>query len=171
MPIKILALQRYLWSCGLLLLLVFAWNAALTPYLPVAWASGNFWRDIPPTLAFVENASRIFVAALPFLMPLDLGSRLQLRALALFGIGLALYFASWTPILLAPSSLWSTSPWGFLAPAYTPAICLAALALLGRQLFCGAWYRWWMYLVPVTMFIAAHVSHGHRLPAPAMTAG
>lgn len=168
MPIRISALQRYLRSCGLLLLPVFAWNAALAPYLPGAWAAGSFWRDIPPSLALVENVSRIFVVALPFLMPLDLGSRPQRRALALFGAGLALYFASWTPILLTPDSLWSTSPWGFLAPAYTPMIWLAALALLGRQLFWGAWYRWWMYLVPVTVFIAAHVFHAaiiyQRLP-------
>lgn len=168
MPIKISALQRYLWSCGLLLLPIFAWNAALTPYLPGAWAAGNFWRNIPPSLTLVENASRIFVVALPFLMPLDLGSRAQRRALALFGAGLPLYFASWAPILLAPNSLWSTSAWGFLAPAYTPAIWLTPLALIGRRLFWGAWYRWWMYLGPVTVFIAAHVSHAalvyQRLP-------
>lgn len=40
-------MSTYLRSCGLLLLPIFVWNAVLTRYLPRAWSSAEFWRDIP----------------------------------------------------------------------------------------------------------------------------
>lgn len=152
-------LRRYFLSCGLLLLPIFAWNAALTPFLPGAWSASEFWRDIPPALALAENASRIMVATLPFLMPLERGSAFQRQGLAVWAIGVALYLLSWLAILAAPNSRWATSALGFMAPAYTPLVWLAGLAILGQRLFWGRWYRWWIYLIPALVFIAAHVGH------------
>jgi hypothetical protein len=62
-------------------------------------------------------------------------------------------------LLLVPDSMWSLSPVGFLAPAYTPLIWLVGLALLGQRLYWGGFYRWWMYLVPVGAFLAFHLGH------------
>lgn len=151
--------QRYLLSCGLLVLPIFAWNAVLGPYLPAAFAVDAFWTDIPAVLGAIENSSRIALLATPFLMPLELRCRTQQRGFFLFAAGSVLYFISWLPLLLAPGSPWSTSVFGFLAPAYAPLIWLVGLALLGRRLFWGTWYRWWMYLIGTAVFIAAHVGH------------
>lgn len=152
-------LRRYAMNCGLLLLPILAWNAALAPRLPAPWTADIFWRNIPPALGIIENTTRIVVLAVPFFMPLELKSRVQWRGLILFGAGLILYAASWLLILVAPGSPWSSSAWISLAPAYTPLIWLSGVALLGQRLFWGSWYRWWMYLIVVAAFIAAHVLH------------
>jgi hypothetical protein len=55
--------------------------------------------------------------------------------------------------------MWAGSALGFLAPAYTPVLWFTGLALLGRRLFWGGFYRWWMYLVLSLAFLAAHVTH------------
>jgi hypothetical protein len=152
-------LRRYALSCGLLLVPIFVWNAVLTDFLPGAWSTSAFWRDVPPLLANIENASRLVVAALPFLMPLEVNAPIQRRGLIVFGVGVVLYFASWLAVLLAPASTWSRSPIGFLAPAYTPVVWLLGIALVGQRLYLGRLYRWWMYLFPACVFLAAHVGH------------
>jgi hypothetical protein len=48
---------------------------------------------------------------------------------------------------------------GFAAPAYTPLLWLLGIALLGRQLFWGKFYRWWMYLALALSFLVTHTSH------------
>jgi hypothetical protein len=153
------ALRPYLWSCGVLLLPIFVWNAALTRFLPGPWSSSEFSRDIPAALVLTENLFRWIVLSLPFLMPLDPTLPIQRRGLVVFGFGAALYCASWLVILAAPDSRWSSSVLGFLAPAYTPLIWLVGLAMLGQRLYWEQVYRWWMYLAPVGVFIAAHVGH------------
>jgi len=151
--------KHYLISCGLLLLPIFAWNAVFASYLPGALSAAEFWRDIPAPLAQAENGFRSIVLALPFLMPLELTSVIQRRGLIVYGVGTGLYGASWLPILLAPDYEWANSPVGFLAPAYTPLVWLVGVALLGQRLYWGRFYRWWMYLIPVGIFMAAHVCH------------
>lgn len=50
-------LLRDTWSCGLLSVPILVWNIALTRFLPLPLASAEFWRDIPPLVAYGENAS------------------------------------------------------------------------------------------------------------------
>ncbi len=152
-------LRRDALNCGLLLAPIFVWNAALARYLPGAWSTTEFWRDIPAPLALAENSFRWVVSVLPFLMPLESISLVQRRGLIVYGVGTALYFASWLAVMLAPDSAWATSPMGFLAPTYTPLVWLMGLALVGRRLHWGRFYRWWMYLAPVGAFLLAHVGH------------
>ena len=151
--------RRYLVNCGLLLLPIFIWNAALTRFLPPALARTEFWRDIPAALNYSENAFRLMVLVLPFFMPLELKSAPQRRGLVVFGIGVLLYFGAWAALILAPRSSWAGSGVGFLAPALTPLIWLLGLALLGQRLYFGRFYRWWMFLLPTAGFIALHVAH------------
>ena len=151
--------QHYLWSCGLLLLPAIVWNMALFDRLPPAFAASNFWRDIPGPLALIENSLRVIVFGLPFAMPLSASTPAQRRSLFIFGLGSLVYFSSWLPLIVWPESAWSTSALGFMAPAYTPALWLFGLAALGRQLFWGHFYRWWMYVVVSCGFIAAHIAH------------
>jgi hypothetical protein len=153
-------IRKYLFNCGLLLLPLSVWNAALAGLLPPAFAAGEFWRDIPRALGVVEDALRWLIFILPFLMPLSVASPRQRAGLGLFIAGNLVYFASWLALIAAPDSLWSRSALGFLAPAYTPALWLAGLALLGRHLYWGRFYRWWMYLALSGLFLAAHLAHG-----------
>ena len=152
-------IRQFVFSCGLLLLPALAWNVALTEFLPPAIASPESWDDIPPALASAESSLRFLVFALPFFMPLSVSSTLQRKGLVIFIVGTLVYFASWLALIAAPKSQWASSPIGFLAPAYTPMIWLAGLAVLGRRVFFITSYRWWMYLALSAVFIAAHVSH------------
>lgn len=92
-------------------------------------------------------------------MPLNLAAPASKPALLVYGVGTLVYFASWLALILFPASSWSASALGFTAPAYTPLLWLIGIALLGRHLFWGTFYRWWMYLALALAFLAAHVSH------------
>jgi hypothetical protein len=146
-------------SCGLLLMPALAWNLVFYADLPPAFLAPEFWRDIPPLLHVVESATRLVVFVLPFLMPLDWSSRAGRLGLALFVVGTVVYFGSWLPLMLAPRSGWATSPWGFAAPAYTPAIWLLGISLMGQRLFALPAYRWWVYCGVSATFVGAHVAH------------
>jgi hypothetical protein len=157
--LKVATIQRYLSSCGWLLVPAMVWNVALTEHLPPAFSHTEFWRGIPAPLAVAENGLRVVVFALPFFMPLDLAAPTARRALLVYTAGMLVYFASWLALILSPASAWSTSALGFTAPAYTPFVWLLGIALLGRELFRGAFYRWWMYLVLSLAFLTTHVLH------------
>lgn len=153
------SLPRYVLNCGLLLLPAVAWNIGLTQHLPAAFQPAEFWREIPAPLAFTENALRIAVFVLPFLMPLDLARPGARRALLVFIVGTLVYFASWLALILYPDSAWSRSLLGFAAPAYTPLLWLVGIALLGERLYWVAFYRWWMYALLSIAFLFAHIAH------------
>jgi hypothetical protein len=152
-------IRYYVLNCGILLIPVIAWNLLFTKKLPHTFTLAEFWRDIPAPLAATENGLRILAFVLPFLMPLTLDNLRQRFGMALFFIGTVVYFASWLPLLISPSSRWSRSFWGFLAPAYTPVVWLIGLAMLGQSLYFGNFYRWWMYLCISLGFLAAHITH------------
>lgn len=153
------SIKKYLLTCGLLLIPVFIWNVVFVSYLPPAFAPSEFWRDIPHVLVAVENSLRLVVFTLPFIMPLSVSSAQQRTRLVVFIAGNLVYFASWIVLIAMPDSLWSQSALGFLAPSYTPIIWFAGLALLGRRIFWGSFYRWWMYLALSGLFLVAHVTH------------
>jgi hypothetical protein len=149
----------YLCSCGLLLIPAMVWNGLFVRRLPRAFQPESFNSGIPPWLSSVENGARLLVFLLPFAMPLELASGRQRMGALVFAAGTAVYFASWLPLMLAPESVWSRSRWGFLAPAYTPAVWLLGLALLGQRLFGTTSDSSWVYLACAAAFLAAHVAH------------
>jgi hypothetical protein len=152
-------MTKYLISCGLLLLPAAVWNIALFDQLPPAFAAPSFERDIPLPLATIEKTVRVIVFALPFAMPLEFGKPVQRRGIFIFTIGTLVYFASWLALIFWPTSAWATSRLGFMAPAYTPALWLSGLALVGQRLFWSHLYRWWFYLLISGVFLAAHIAH------------
>lgn len=152
-------LLRYLKNTGWLLVPVLLWNAALSPRLPNAFTPDVFMFNIPPLLSATESVLRIAVFALPFFAPFKLATKSQKVGFAVYGVGLAIYFSSWLPLIAAPASWWSTSAVGFLAPAYTPLVWLLGLALLMRRLHWPSPYRWWCYLVLSVAFLGAHIGH------------
>lgn len=152
-------LHAYAFSLGLLLIPVFLWNLILAPYLPAPFTPPAVTQNLPRWLTFMENSLRILLFTLPFLMPWPTRSRRSRWGWWLFVAGIGIYFVSWLPLILIPNSAWSMSLIGFLAPAYTPAIWLIGLSLIGDRLFWGHRYRWWMYLIPVLLFLTAHIIH------------
>ena len=152
--------RRYALSCGLLLVPAIAWNLAFTGKLMPPSAMAEFWRDIPAPLVFAENSLRALVFGLPFIMPLQIATKAERRAVLVFVLGTLVYFASWLTLMYWPQSSWSSSILGSLAPVYTPILFLPSLAVLGKRLFWGHFYRWWMYLLLCVGFLAAHITHG-----------
>lgn len=115
---------RYAKNTGWLLVPVLLWNAALISRLPRAYSPEVFEFGIPAFLAVAENSLRVAVFALPFLAPFELVTKFHKIGIAVFGVGLAIYFMSWLPLISFPGSAWSLSAVGFLAPAYTPFVWL-----------------------------------------------
>jgi hypothetical protein len=152
-------LQRYSMSCGLLMLPIALWNIALFDQLPPTFAKPVFWHEIPLPLATVEKTFQIIVFTLPFTMPLELDSSIQRRGVFVFTIGTLIYFTSWLALIFWPTSAWAISRLGFMAPAYTPAIWLFGLSLMGQRLFWSCNYRWWYFLLISGIFLAAHNTH------------
>ncbi len=101
----------------------------------------------------------MLVFTLPFTMPLELSSPIQRHGLTIFAFGTLAYFCSWLALIHWPTSAWSSSTVGFTAPAYTPALWLLGLSLVGQRLFWSSNYRWWFYLIVSVGFVSAHVSH------------
>lgn len=149
----------YALSCGLLLIPMFFWNALFASRLPRAFAASEFGRDIPLALRFIEDTSRLPVFSLPFFMPLEVSTRSQRLALLTFAVGTQVYFSSWLALISAPTSAWSLSALGFTAPGYTPMLWLLPLAFLGQRLYWCSLYQWLFYLLPATIFLAAHICH------------
>ena len=152
--------SRYATSCGLLLIPAMAWNLAFTSTLIPPSAMAEFWRDIPAPLVLIENSLRALVFGLPFFMPLQITTKPERRALWVFVLGTLVYFASWLALMYWPHSAWASSIFGSLAPVYAPILFLPSLAVLGKRLFWGHFYRWWMYLYLCVGFLAAHITHG-----------
>ena len=152
--------SRYALSCGLLLIPAIAWNLAFTSKLMPPSAMAEFWRDIPAPLVLIENSLRALVFGLPFFMPLQITTKPERRALWVFVLGTLVYFASWLALMYWPHSAWASSIFGSLAPVYAPILFLPSLAVLGKRLFWGHFYRWWMYLYLCVGFLAAHITHG-----------
>lgn len=146
-------------SCGLLLLPLLGWNVVLAPHLPEPYASAAFDRGVPTAVLAAEQVLRALVFALPFTMPLQWTTAAQRRALAGFALGALIYLGSWLPLVLAPEAAWSHSRLGLLAPAYTPALWLFALALLAAR-SDGWWQRRpWLYPPLAAGFAAVHLTH------------
>jgi len=135
-------------NCFWLLLPVFAWNAIFASRLPQEGFKSD--AGVPRSILLLEQLLRIGVFTLPVLLPLgweDQGSR---AGLTLYVLGLLVYFASWLPLIYLPAGAWSKSAMGLLAPAYTPILWLAGIALAGGS---------WPYALLSLLFVSVHVHH------------
>ena len=144
--------QNCMWLAAPIMLL----NVALMRRLPKAYQAELFWRDIPSWIKAGENVTRTLVFALPLFMRLDLS---QTAGLLLYVIGTVVYSLAWVAQIARPNGAWSTSPWGFLAPAYTPAIWLVAIGVIGRSLLLPIPYTPWIYVALSAVFLAFHNAH------------
>src|SRR5208283_283913 len=97
----------YLLNCFLLIIPILLWKVLFASSLPKGYALEFFWKDIPPYIGTVENVLRLMVILLPLLMPLGIKSESQKIGLAIFVIGVLLYFSSWLVQIYFPESAWS----------------------------------------------------------------
>jgi hypothetical protein len=113
------------WFC----LPVLAWNIALTPKLDM----GSFPGAIPAWYDVCENVLRAAALGYPFARPIDPHAPLFLPGLCVYGIGALVYFASWFPLMDSSPRPWQKSILAQLAPAYTPILWLAGIALMANS--------------------------------------
>ncbi len=153
--------RRWLTGNGLVLLLpALIFNLVLVSRLPEAYQTEVFWNDIPALIAIPENLLRLIVFMVPALMLYRCKTRLQRAGRVLFVVGSVIYAASWLALILVPQSAWSTSAVGFTAPAYTPALWFAGLAMmLENFVWPQRWYRFWMYGACAAAFLGVHIAH------------
>jgi hypothetical protein len=90
----------------------------------------KFGRTVPAWYDIAEKVLRGSVLVYPFLRPIDAGSPLFAPGLALYAAGSAVYFASWLPLMASDPAPLMKSLVVQLAPAYTPLLCLAGIALM-----------------------------------------
>lgn len=152
-------LTNYLLNCMFLLLPIMAWNAVFTRKLPKLYSPEIFEKDIPAFIINGENVFRLLVFILPLLMPLRIETASQKLGVWIYITGTAIYFSSWLIEIYFPQSAWSLSPFGFLAPAYTPLIWMVGISLIGDTLYFSSPYRSWMYVALAIIFLSFHLSH------------
>ena len=153
-------LQPYLANAFWLLVPILAFNALFTRQLPPAYHADVFDKGIPLWIRMPENLSRLLVMLFPLVMRLQISTSSQQLGLALYVAGTAVYFAAWGIQIAFPQNGWSTSVAGFMAPAYTPALWLLGIGLLGDRLTlpnvpCNPWIYWSV----CGTFLAFHNAH------------
>ena len=153
-------MSYYLKNCFWLLLPALILDALYRDDLPAAFQQDVFWVNIPVYIAWPENILRILVFMLPVFMPFGLKTSTQKKGFGLYVVGSLLYFSSWAVLIVLPNSGWSLSLLGFLAPAYTPFIWIAGIALIGDRLFWPNFdYKAWMYALLISVFLSFHIAH------------
>ena len=152
-------------NCFWLLVPILLFNLALARRLPAAYQPAIFWRNIPSAISLPESIFRALVMVLPVFMRLQLSTPSQKLGLGLYAAGLLIYFASWLVLIAVPHGAWAASAAGFLAPAYTPALWLAGIGLIGRELlipgvpFQEGMYWGWMCWILCAVFLLFHNLH------------
>jgi hypothetical protein len=97
---------------------------------------------------------------LPLFLPLTLAGAVERVGALLYVVGVVAYLASWTVLILWPHAAWSTSAAGFLAPAYTPALWLTGIGLIGMHpVIAHTRHLPWIYLAAVAAFLTFHNLH------------
>ncbi len=155
-------MARYVRNCFWLMVPVLAFNVLFARALPRAFQPDVFSRDIPLGITLPENVLRGLLMVLLLMMPLaPPDSRTRLAGICVYFVGLALYFASWTMLILRPNHAWSTTALGFTAPAWTPIFWLAGIALLSdkRLIAPVGFYRPWMFVLVCVLFLVFHNAH------------
>lgn len=140
------------------LLPIFAWNYIFISKLPLAYQPQLFNQDIPGFIILGENLFRFIIFIFPVFFELSMAKPVQRKGLAIFIIGVVLYFVSWLILVYMPGSSWSHHVIGFSAPATTPLIWLIGLSMMMERCYvfnCSKWH----YIIPVILFSGFHVYH------------
>lgn len=148
-------LQPYLLNGFLLTIPILIWNVFFVAGLPDFFLNQPV-EGMPKILLSFEHLFRILFFIMAYLMPLTKASFKKTLAWMLYIFGVLLYFASWSPLLSNPSSVWSQSLWGVMAPSITPMVWMSGIVLLGDRFSFGIPYRKWIYWLVMLSFILCH---------------
>ncbi len=152
---------KYASNCFILVIPILLWNVLLANSLPRGYSRTFFEKDIPLIIDTTENILRIIVFSLPLLMPLTIKINSQKIGLGIYLMGLAIYFLSWIMQIYYPDSNWSSSLFGFLAPAYTTIIWFIGIGLIGNKLFIKIPYKPIIYIAISAVFVVVHTTHAY----------
>jgi hypothetical protein len=150
----------FLCNCFWLLIPILAFNLLFMRQLPAAFQANVFWNQIPRAISVPENVLRTLVMVLPVFMRLRVSTPGQKLGAGLYLTGLFVYFASWAVLIAFPQCEWSTSAFGFVAPAYTPILWLTGIALIGDELLIPRIpFKPYMYWTLSAFFLLFHNLH------------
>jgi hypothetical protein len=157
MIVKTAILKNSIW----LTLPPLIFSVGLMAILPNSLTATQFNEGIPTTLLYSENISRLVVFLMPLLFSIRLTTTTQKTGLFLYLLGVVIYFASYGIQNFYPNSAWSTSALGFTASAYTNAIWMIGLGLLGEKFYFATRLRYQsiFYIAPALIFVALHTTH------------
>ena len=138
---------------------ILVWNKLFVSRLPAAFDAKTFNRGISLILISSENMFRAMVFIMPLFFRTNLSSSMGKVGFLIFLSGASLYFLSWLMLIYFPDTTWSTSLFGFTAPAFTPLIWLVGLGLMADSYYFNAPYFKWHYLLPAAAFTGFHLLH------------
>ena len=130
----------------------------LSKALPSAYQNEN-WDAIPRPLMLAENLLRLIVFISCAFLQLEIKQRIQCIGLIVYTIGLVLYFTSWILQMRFNKLGLSQSILAFTAPAYTSAIWLGGIGLIGQHSLIDVWYSYWIFILLSLAFAAVHTLH------------
>ena len=154
---------KYFLNCFVLTIPILIWNIVLTNDLPKTTKPESVLQSIPPFIIYAENIIRIIVFTMMFFMPIQISKKIQKQGLLLFIFGTLVYFASWLFLIYYPDSLWSKSIFGVLSPAYTPAIWLIGIGLIGDSFYFNLPYKRWVFVSLSILFLFFHNIHTYKI--------
>lgn len=147
-------------TCILLFIPIFIWNVLLYKKLPEPYQN-TIWDKIPKELDVSENVLRFVSFILPIFLKLEIKSTIQIVGLFLYIFGVFIYFASWIMQIKYPTSKWSKSIVGSMAPAYTTIIWFVGIAFIGQRLIFNVSYNFAIYIVIAVVFVLIHTYHSY----------
>jgi hypothetical protein len=156
---KFITNQRFYVNCFMLTIPVLLWNIVLSGKLPESFQPVIFWNNIPEIITYGENIFRTLVFLYTFMMPMSFPTNTERKGLTIYVAGVVLYFSSWIVLIYFPTSIWSTSIPGFMAPAYTPLLWLTGIGLIGNSLYFSLPYKRWHFFILAIVFLAFHNIH------------
>ena len=151
--------STYLANCFWLLIPIFVWNLVFYRSLPAIYTSESAWGGISPWIVYGEHVLRALVFLIPLLMVFELGTGIQKAGLAVYVVGLLVYFASWVMQMWFPDSGWDRSAVWFSATAWTPLIWLTGIAMIGQRSFLPISQISWIYMGLAVAFVSVHTAH------------
>lgn len=136
-------------------------SLGLMAVMPNALTASQFNQGMPTILLYIENFSRFFVFLIPIFFSIGLTIATQKTGLFLYLFGVIIYCASYGTQNFFPNSAWSTSMLGFTASAYTNALWMIGLGMLGEKFYFATRlsYRPIFYIAPALIFVALHTAH------------
>jgi hypothetical protein len=160
---KLNQVKNYFINCFLLTVPILVWDIAFENKLPKAFQPEIFWNNIYSWVTYGENISRTLVFAIILLMPLNISTPRQKKGLILYSLGTCLYFASWLLMIYLPSSSWSQSMLGFMAPSYTPLFWLVGIGLIGDSFYFNLPFNRWFVILASIIFLTFHNIHTYTI--------